>query len=264
MAVCAGSGGSSCWPAHPHLVSWVASGPFSQKHSTYFCSGLMVVAGLRCKPSRLPRPLPFPSTCFLPRYCWPLWGWRWLLVTNPAQKSTMFLGCFASCWLFTPGRGRVSALPMALGTPGPLTMGVSLGGNEPTNESYLHSSQYFGSYLPSCLFIYRWYYPTLGLALGAAVASERLLGCQWGSGSSPLCPHQDVTGVAWQDLGICSKWPSFKGAGGIPIPGGVQGKPGCGTQCSGVGDKVGTGHRLDSMTLEVFSSFCDSGKNLSI
>lgn len=174
------------------------------------------MAALRCKPSRLPQPLPFPSACFLPRSCWLLWGWSWLLVTNPAQKSTTFLGCFASCCLFTMGRGRVSALPMALDTPGPLTMGVSLGGNKAMNEPYLHSSQYFGFYLPSCLFIYRQYYPTLGLALGAAAACEGLVGCQWGSGSCLLCPHQDVTGAAWRDLGICSRCPSFKGGGGIP------------------------------------------------
>lgn len=162
---------------------------------------------------------------------------------------------------------------MALGTPGPLTtlilpwQGVSLGGNEPTNKSYLHSSWYFGFYLPSWLLIYRRCYPTPGLALGAAAAREGLLGCEWclwGSGSSLLCPHQDVTGAAWWDFGLCSKWPSFKGGGGIPIPGGVRGMTECGTQCSGVRDRVGIGDRLDSMTPEVFSNLSDSVKNLSI
>lgn len=38
----------------------------------------------------------------------------------------------------------------------------------------------------------------------------------------------------------------------------------CGTQCSGVGDRVGIGDRLDSMTPEVFSNLSDSVKNLSI
>lgn len=32
----------------------------------------------------------------------------------------------------------------------------------------------------------------------------------------------------------------------------------CGTQCSGLGDKVGIGHSLDSMILEVFSTLNDS------
>lgn len=47
------------------------------------------------------------------------------------------------------------------------------------------------------------------------------------------------------------------GGGGVPIPGGVQGMPGHGIQCSGLGDKAGIRHWLDSMIL-VFSNLNNS------
>lgn len=40
----------------------------------------------------------------------------------------------------------------------------------------------------------------------------------------------------------------------VPIPRGVQGTPGRGTQCSGLVDKVGIGHRLDSTISDVSSN----------
>lgn len=43
---------------------------------------------------------------------------------------------------------------------------------------------------------------------------------------------------------------------GVPIP--VQGVSGCGTQCPGLGEKVGMGHRLDSRIWEVSSNQNDS------
>lgn len=43
-------------------------------------------------------------------------------------------------------------------------------------------------------------------------------------------------------------------AQGVTIPGGVQGTTGCGTECSRQGDKVGIGHRLDSMISDIFSN----------
>lgn len=46
--------------------------------------------------------------------------------------------------------------------------------------------------------------------------------------------------------------------GGITIPGVVQGATGCGTQCSGAVDKVGTRRRLD-LIWEIFSNFKNSG-----
>lgn len=42
------------------------------------------------------------------------------------------------------------------------------------------------------------------------------------------------------------------------IPGVVQEMPGCGTPCSGQGDKVGIGHSLNSMISEAFSSLNNS------
>lgn len=42
--------------------------------------------------------------------------------------------------------------------------------------------------------------------------------------------------------------------GGVTIPGGFLEKSGRGTQCSGVVDNLGMGHRLDSMVLEAFSN----------
>lgn len=45
----------------------------------------------------------------------------------------------------------------------------------------------------------------------------------------------------------------------MPIPGGVQGRPGRGTRCSGLGDKTGISHSLDSVALEAFSNPSDSG-----
>lgn len=54
-----------------------------------------------------------------------------------------------------------------------------------------------------------------------------------------------------------------QGDGGVTIPGeqpgGVQGTTGCGTECFGQGDKVGIGHRLDSMILDIFSNLSNSG-----
>lgn len=52
---------------------------------------------------------------------------------------------------------------------------------------------------------------------------------------------------------------SAQGGGGMPIPAGVQGRTGCGTQCSGLDDKVVLGHRLDSIISEFFSKLIDSG-----
>lgn len=49
-----------------------------------------------------------------------------------------------------------------------------------------------------------------------------------------------------------------QGGGGVSGPGDVQGMTGHGTQGSGLGDKVGVGHRLDLMALEVFSNLNDS------
>lgn len=43
----------------------------------------------------------------------------------------------------------------------------------------------------------------------------------------------------------------------VPIRRSVQEKTGCGTECSGLGDKVGIGHRLDSIISEVFSDLVD-------
>lgn len=43
---------------------------------------------------------------------------------------------------------------------------------------------------------------------------------------------------------------------GVPIPGGIQGTPGCDTECSGLGGKAGIGHRLD---LESFPKLSDPG-----
>ena len=45
---------------------------------------------------------------------------------------------------------------------------------------------------------------------------------------------------------------------GVPIPGGVQGTPGRGTQCSGLGDTMEMGQMLASMVLEVFYNLSDS------
>lgn len=53
------------------------------------------------------------------------------------------------------------------------------------------------------------------------------------------------------------KW-AAQGGGGVLIPRGVQGITGCGIQCSRLGDKVGIGHRLDSVILEVFSKLNES------
>lgn len=49
-------------------------------------------------------------------------------------------------------------------------------------------------------------------------------------------------------------WERCPGRFGIPIPGGVQGITECGTQCSGLGDKVDIGHRLDPIFSEIFSN----------
>lgn len=43
-------------------------------------------------------------------------------------------------------------------------------------------------------------------------------------------------------------------------PGGVHGTAGRGTQCSGLGDRVGIAQRLDSLILEGFSNLKDSMK----
>lgn len=43
-----------------------------------------------------------------------------------------------------------------------------------------------------------------------------------------------------------------QGSGGITIPGGVQERPGQGTQWSGLADKVVICQRLDLLILEVF------------
>lgn len=57
---------------------------------------------------------------------------------------------------------------------------------------------------------------------------------------------------SWKELlGIARDCP---GRLGVLIPGGVQGTPGHGTQCSGLGNKVRMGHRLDSVVCEVFSN----------
>lgn len=55
--------------------------------------------------------------------------------------------------------------------------------------------------------------------------------------------------------GEALEWPA---QGGVPTLGGVQGRTERGTQCSELGDKVGIGHWLGSMTLEVFSNLGDS------
>lgn len=72
---------------------------------------------------------------------------------------------------------------------------------------------------------------------------------QWGSG--------------WISGGI-SSWKGLVNTGrGCPgsHPGGVQGRSGCGscpTQCSGLGDKLGISHSLESMALKVFPTLNDS------
>lgn len=49
-----------------------------------------------------------------------------------------------------------------------------------------------------------------------------------------------------------------RGGGGVTILGNVQQTPGCGTQCPGLVDKVGSGHRLGVMILKGFSNLHDS------
>lgn len=71
-------------------------------------------------------------------------------------------------------------------------------------------------------------------------------------------------GSGWTSEGISSLkgWSDSAGAaqggGEVPNPGNVQGRTGRGTWCSGLGYKVGIGHRVGSMVLDIFSNLDDS------
>lgn len=47
---------------------------------------------------------------------------------------------------------------------------------------------------------------------------------------------------------------AVQGGGGVLVRGGIQGKTGRGSQCSGLVDTVVFGYSLDSMMSEVFSN----------
>lgn len=51
---------------------------------------------------------------------------------------------------------------------------------------------------------------------------------------------------------------SFRALEGAGVPAGAQGMSGCGSQCPGLGDKVGISYKLGSVTLEGFSSLSGS------
>lgn len=83
--------------------------------------------------------------------------------------------------------------------------------------------------------------------------------CSQGTGQEETVSNCAKGGSGWTSGGT-SSWILWSGTGrvcpgggGVPISGGVQRMAGGGTQCSGLGDKVGISHRLDMVVLEVFS-----------
>lgn len=98
--------------------------------------------------------------------------------------------------------------------------------------------------------------PGHGAPAGRAVPRQQHSLCQH------LCPSSTGhfgtnTPAQKQNLEMNVVW-AVQGGGSVPIPEGIQGKTGCGTQCSSVVDKGAIGQRLVSMILEVSSSLNDS------
>lgn len=85
--------------------------------------------------------------------------------------------------------------------------------------------------------------------------ASALLGCLLSVGGAPSSQAWIKDNNFWINLihfNPCPLEGAAQEGGTVTIPGGVQEKPGRGTQCQGLVDVVGLGHGLDSVISEVF------------